>query len=79
MTTLTQEFDYFIEHQEELAEKYKGKYIVIHEGEVVGAYDSALEATNAARKKFQLGEFLVQLARVGTDAITQSYYSRVAV
>lgn len=79
MTSLATQFDYFIDHQEEIGRKYEGKYVVIHDNEVVGAYTTALEATTEARKKFKLGEFLVQLARVGTDSITQSYYTRAIV
>ena len=59
--------------------KYSGKVIVIHDEEVVGAYEDEAEATTAARKKFELGHFLVQRVQPGTDSFTQTYYSRVAV
>lgn len=79
MTVLAREFNFFIEHQDELAREYNGKYIVIHGEKVIGAFESALEATTEAKKRFKPGEFLVQLARLGTETITKSYYSRVAI
>lgn len=77
-TELQKSFGYFVAHQRELVEQYAGKFIVIHNEKVVGVYDSVLEATMEAQKKFPLGEFLVQKVQAGTDSFTHTYYSRVA-
>lgn len=72
-------FDYFLNNQEELVEKYAGKFVVItNDRQVLGAFSSPLEASEAAQKKVHLGEFLVQKVQSGTDGFTQTFYSRVA-
>jgi hypothetical protein len=78
MSNLNQELDYYISHQREIVDQYDGQVVVIHDQSVVGAYPNELEATTEARKKFKLGEFLVQRVAAGTDAFTQTFYSRVA-
>lgn len=42
---LEKEFKYFKDHQEELVKKHEGKYLVIVGKEVVGGYDSEIDAT----------------------------------
>ena len=44
MKKLEKEFNYYLEHQNELVEKYNGKFVVIKDRNVVGAFDSELEA-----------------------------------
>ena len=75
---LKKEFDYYLAHQEELVRQFSGKYIVIKDSEVKGAYDSEIEAVEKASEKFELGTFLVQKCEPGTDDYIQMYYSRVA-
>ena len=76
---LEEEFQYYIEHQDELVEKYRGKVIVIKNGEVIGEYDSDLEAINETTKQHELGTFLVQKCEPGSDSYTQTFHSRVVV
>jgi len=76
---LNKELDYYISHQREIVAEYNGKVVVIHGAKVVGAYDSELQATLEAKKKFRMGEFLVQRAEAGTDSYTQTFYSRASV
>jgi hypothetical protein len=78
MSNLNQELDFYISNQREIVDQYNGQVIVIHDQSVVGAYPDELTATTAARKKFKLGEFLVQRVAAGSDAFTQTFYSRVA-
>lgn len=73
---LQKSFAYFVEHQAELVQHHLGKFVVIHDEAVCGAYDSALEASTQAQKKFGIGTFLVQRVQPGTDSFTQTYYSR---
>ena len=78
MSTLQQEFEYYLEHQQELVRQYRGKFIVIVDQKVVGSYDSELEAVTQASKSYKLGTFLVQRCEPGTEAYTHTYHSRIA-
>ena len=76
--TLEKEFQYYLEHQDELVEKYNGKYIVIKNQQVIGMFDNELEAIEKTSKDHELGTFLVQKCEPGTSSYTQTYHSRVA-
>jgi ABC-type hemin transport system ATPase subunit len=76
---LRAEFDYFIMHQDELVAQYAGKFIVLKDGKVLGAYDTALAAVLETQKTHQIGTFLVQMAVPGKEAFTQTFHSRFAV
>jgi len=75
---LKKEFDYYLEHQEELVEKYNGKFIVIKDQQVIGSYDEELSAIRETQKKHQTGTFLVQHVTPGDGAYSQTFHSRVA-
>lgn len=76
---LDKEFNYYIEHQDDLVKEYEGKHIVIKGGKVIGAYDSEVEAVEETAKSHKLGTFLVQKCEAGRDSYTQLFHSRVAV
>jgi len=78
MATLDQELDFYIKHQSEMVEKYRGQVIVIHDEAVQGAYPDELTAVREARKHFKPGDFLVQKVEPGSDSFTQTFYSRVS-
>jgi len=73
---LKKEFQYYLEHQNELVEQYNGKFIVIKDKKVIGAYDSELEAVTETSQQHELGTFLVQKCEPGTSSYTQTYHSR---
>jgi hypothetical protein len=75
---LEREFKYFIDHQDELVDKYKGKFVVIKADRVLGAYESQLEAVQQTSKIEEMGTFLVQKCEPGSDSYTQTFHSRVA-
>jgi len=75
---LEKEFQYYLENQEKLVKKYLGKTIVIKDGNVLGSYDSDLDAINTTKVNHKLGTFLVQLCTPGKGAYTQTFHSRVA-
>ena len=77
MEKLEKEFRYYLEHQDELVKKYNGKFIVIKNREVIGAFDSELEAIDKTAEKHELGTFLVQKCEPGRESYTQTYHSRV--
>ncbi len=73
---LKKEFEYYLAHQDEMVEKYDGKYIVIRDGEVLGAYDDELTAVTETQKSHELGTFLVQKVSRGTSDYSQTFHSR---
>ena len=73
---LEKEFKYYLEHQDEFVEKYNGKFIVIKDSEVIGVFDSELEAIKKTSEQYELGTFLVQKCESGTESYTQTYHSR---
>ena len=76
---LEEEFKYYLEHQDELVKEYNGKFIVIKDRKVLGAFTSALEAVENTTKQHELGTFLVQKCEPGSASYTQTYHSRVSV
>ena len=79
MEKLEREFKYYVEHQDELVEKYNGKFIVIKDCNVIAAFDSELEAIEKTAEQYELGTFLVQKCEPGSGSYTQTYHSRVAL
>jgi len=75
--SLEKEFDYYVKNQAELAKKYNGKYIVIKNQEVIGVFESEIEAVEKTSANHELGTFLVQKCEPGKDSYTQTYHSRV--
>lgn len=75
---LEKEFEYYLAHQAELVEKFDGKFIVIKGNEVLGAYDSEIEAIKETMKEHELGTFLVQKCEEGEESYTQTFHSRVS-
>ena len=75
---LEREFQYYKAHENELVECYKGKVIAIVGEEVVGAFDTELEAYLEMKKKYGLGKFLLQQCLSENDNRIQRYHSRVA-
>ena len=78
MEKLEKEFNYYLEHQDELVKKYNGKFIIIKDCHVIGAFDSELEAIEKTTEQYELGTFLVQKCEPGSESYTQTYHSRVA-
>lgn len=77
MTALEALFNYYLANQTEMVEKYNGKYIVLVDNKVVGAFETMDEAYNFAESKYKLGTFLIQLCTPGDEAYTQTFHSRV--
>jgi hypothetical protein len=76
---LENEFEYYLENQNELVEKYNGKFIVIKGKSVIGVYDSHSEAYNETQKTLALGTFLIQHCLPGTDGYSQTFHSQVII
>jgi len=74
---LEKEFKYYIDNQKEFVDKYNGKFIVIKDQQVIGTYDSEVEAIESTKDKHEMGTFLVQKCEPGSESYTQTYHSRV--
>lgn len=74
---LKREFDFYIGHQNELVEKYRDKYIVIKDDNVLGSYANVQEAIKETIRTEPLGTFLIQKCTPGETDYTQTFHSRV--
>jgi hypothetical protein len=73
------EFQYYIDNQAELVQRYNNRFLVIKDQEVKGDYESQGEAYEDARKKYELGTFLIQHCSSGPESYTHIFHSRVMV
>lgn len=74
---LDKELQYYIDNQKELVKKYRGKFIVIKDQKVIGAYSSEIEAYTESVKQHELGTFLIQECQPGDENYTQTFRTRV--
>lgn len=74
---LEKEFEYYVNHQDELVKSYAGKFIVIKNEKVIGVYDSEIEAYTDMVKKEDVGTFLIQECQPGNESYTQTFRTRV--
>lgn len=72
-------FQYYLDNQNELVEKFDKKYLVISNDHTVNAFDSEDEGYYFALEKYGLGNFLLQLCTRGEEAYTQHFYSPIAI
>jgi len=77
MSAVEKDFRYYLNHQDDLVKKYNGKYIVLNDSQVVGAYDDYADAFYSSLEKYEPGTFMVQLCTPGDSAYTARYYNRV--
>ncbi len=78
MATLEQEFDYYLAHQDELVGAYDGRVLAIKGCQVIGTFNTELEAVREVAKTHEIGTFLVQRCEPGEDAYTNYFHSRVS-
>ena len=64
---LLSDFHYYLANQAEFAERYFGKAIVIKDRELLGVFDTELEAVMVMGEKHELGTFLVQPVTDGDE------------
>jgi hypothetical protein len=63
------DFAWLIEQGTEIFEKYAGKWIAVHDGEVIGVGDTAPEAAAQAREKAPDGDFILEAVDGEGDVI----------
>jgi len=60
-TGLTADFQFFESHRQEWSQKHEGKYVVMHNGEILGFFDDYVSGLQAGIANFGVRiEFLVQ-------------------
>ena len=64
------ELQFFIDNQSNLVNQYHGKVLVLKDQEVVGVYETPLEAYLEAQKSHELGTFMIQPCEPGPQAYT---------
>ena len=74
---LQAEFDYYLQHQAELAKQYQGLFVVIKNGEVLGAYATAGDAARETVRAHEPGTFLIQRCVSGPESTRATFHSRV--
>ena len=74
---LEKEFKYYLDNQGKLVKQYNGKFIVIKNKTVIGAYDTEMDAYNETLKEHKLGTFLIQRCLPGEESHTATFHSRV--
>lgn len=67
---LTEAFNYYIAHQDELVQKYDGKVVVIKDCTVLGAFDGYGAALDWARERFEPGTCALQKVSEGPKDYT---------
>ncbi len=72
-------FQYYLDNQANLVKQFDGKFLVITEEGVSGAYDREDLAYYAGKSKYGLGSFIVQLCTPGEEAYTQHFFSPIVV
>jgi hypothetical protein len=65
-----QEFTFFVKNQERLVKQFRGKAVVIKGDEIIGDYDSPLEAYLVVQRNNQLGDVMIQMCISGPEAYT---------
>ena len=75
--TLSDQFTFYLKKQESLVEEYNGKIIVIKNCNVLGAYDTHLDAFTETIKTHARGTFIIQRVSKGNEAYTATFHSPV--
>lgn len=65
-----QELSFFIRNQEQLVKEHEGKVLAIKGNQILGVYESPLEAYLETQREHPLGTFMLQLCSPGPDAYT---------
>ncbi len=75
---LQNDYQYYLDHQRDLSDKYVGKVLVIKNQEIIGVYTSEVDAINETKRSHPIGSFLVQRCETPEASVPQIYRSRAA-
>jgi hypothetical protein len=74
---LEKNLDYYIENQNELVQKYNGKYGVFYDAKFIQAFPVDIEALKFGIAQYVGGNFTVQKISPGKESYTATYHTRV--
>lgn len=74
---LKKNLDWYIAHQQELAEKYNGKVLLIVDQNLIGTFDDMAAAYADAMKSYTPGTFTLQPCSAEPDSYTMMLYTPV--
>lgn len=63
------DFAWLAEHGPELFREYAGKWIAVHDGEVIGVGETTTEAAEQARAKVEDTDFILEAVDTEADVI----------
>jgi len=75
---LIAQFRFYKAHQQELAQQYEGKVLVLKDDEVIGVYDDEFVAFQEASKMHPPGTFAVQPCEYPENDTVHRFNSRVS-
>ncbi|MFB3921611.1 MAG: hypothetical protein ACE145_07805 [Terriglobia bacterium] len=64
------ELNFFIKNQDQLVKEHPGKALVIKGDDILGVYDSPLEAYVEMQRKHEVGRVMIQVCTPGPEAYT---------
>jgi hypothetical protein len=76
--TLQDEFAWYREHQAELVAQHRGKFLVIKDASVAGAFDTLIAAYTFGVEVCGAGTFFLQECDEGEAKYTATFHSRVS-
>lgn len=76
---LKEDFQFYLKNQEQLVKEHNGKVLAIKDGQLLGVYDTELQALTETGKKYEKGTFLIQRCSPGENNTKQVFHSRVCV
>ena len=63
------DFAWLVEHGSEIFKRYAGKWIAVHNGQVIGVGDTATEAAERAREEAPDSDFILEAVDQEGDAV----------
>lgn len=74
---LKKDFEYYLKNQDKLVEEFNGTVLIIKNCQVIGNYDTEIEALKAMKGLHELGTYLIQKCSPGDKDYTMKFHSRV--
>ena len=76
---LDKEYQYYTNNRDTFLKEYNGKYIVIKDENILGVYNTQIEALSATSQNHEVGTFLIQHVTTLDEEQIQRFFSRVYV
>lgn len=76
MAVLEREIAAYTNRKDELEANYNGRWVVFHDDEFIGSFDTLDEAAVAAAKRFGLGPYLIRQVGAPAPSLSSSVMYR---